>query len=27
MPDPSGSGIESPGGERDFDLSAASLRA
>jgi hypothetical protein len=27
VPDPSGSGIESPGGERDFDLSAASLRA
>ena len=27
MPDPSGSGIELSGDERDFDLSAASLRA
>ncbi len=27
MADPSGSGIEVPGEERDFDLSAASLRA
>ena len=27
MPDPSGSGIELPGEDRDFDLSAASLRA
>jgi hypothetical protein len=27
VPDPSGSGIELPGEERDFDLSAASLRA
>jgi hypothetical protein len=27
VPDPTGSGIELPGEERDFDLSAASLRA
>jgi hypothetical protein len=27
VPDPSGSGIELPGEERNFDLSAASLRA
>jgi hypothetical protein len=27
VPDPSGSGLELPGEERDFDLSAASLRA
>jgi hypothetical protein len=27
VPDPSGSGIEMPDDERDFDLSAASLRA